>query len=186
MWARTLVELLLPSWPRALPSFLRKAYVKCSFVPEYCFSLPGGGGDLLEKELPDGLDRIHHLTMDDIGEHWNTTATLNYPHQPCRVYSAPVIPLPPSKTVLEVPQISANGVTVYLFFGMHCGASDVMVLPRLRTKHVQIVLTYNGISTPPWLHHGSCAGCKCPHGPGKQVTQRMAERKYKPIHTAAT
>jgi hypothetical protein len=98
MWARTLVELLLPSWSRALPSFLRKAYVKCSFVPEYCFSPPGGGGDRLEKELPDGLDRIHHLTVDDIGEHSNTTATLNYPHQPYRVHSAQLSPFPPKKS----------------------------------------------------------------------------------------
>lgn len=87
--------------------------------------------------------------------------------------------------MLEVPQISANGVTVYFFFfGMHGGASDVVIdgtatiAHSMPPEHVQIVLTYNGISVPPWLHHGSCAGCKCPHGTGKQATQRMAEIKY--------
>jgi hypothetical protein len=33
------------------------------------FDPTGGGGDLLEKELLDGLDRIP-LTVDDFGEHW--------------------------------------------------------------------------------------------------------------------
>ena len=78
MGARTSVELLLLSWPRALPSsfaFLPSAYVNCSFVPEYFSLPPGGGGDVLEKELLDGLERIHHLTVDDIGVHWYSSHT---------------------------------------------------------------------------------------------------------------
>jgi len=65
---------------------------------------PGGSGDFLEKELLDGLDR-----MDHIGDH---------------CYSPPS----PSSIVLEVPQISANGVTVYgvlFFFGMHYDRLDL-------------------------------------------------------------
>jgi hypothetical protein len=76
---------------------------------------PGGGGDLLEKERLDGLDRIRHLTVDDIGEHWYTQ--LSASASLC-LQSTSYSPPPPPSIMLEVPQISANGVTVYgvLFF----------------------------------------------------------------------
>jgi hypothetical protein len=131
-------------------------------------------------ELLDGLDRIRHLTVDGI---WRVLVYYSHPQlsaSPATVFTEHRLsPSPPHPIVLEVPQTSVNGVTVYFFFWN-------AVRQMLRwychycalAEHAQIVLTYNGISAPPWLHHGSCAGCKCPHGPSKQATQRMAEIKY--------
>ncbi|KAN0107195.1 hypothetical protein V8E52_010397 [Russula decolorans] len=140
MWARTLVDLLLLSWSRALPSSF-------AFLP---------------KELLDGLDRIHHLTVDDIGEH-------RY-HSHTQLSSSALLCLqstsyPPSALQNRARRAAGirewcNGV---LFF-----------LNALRSS-----LTYYGTSTPPWLHHGSCAGCKCPHGPGNQPTNQRMGRNYR-------